>query len=220
MPYTMTHILTAEKVLHNMGRKLDYPTYILGAIAPDAVHASQDFSVKLKERSHLFTEGLKWGKIGTETEAQLWLGNIKKFYLENRDKYNFDFLSGYIVHLLTDVYCSIHFYAPFVNSINSDAEEKMTLYKRENYIVNYYLFTLFSKEKNLLEILRSGRAETLDGVIEKEVIEQRIEQLFEFEFKYWDISHIEEQKLCRIDDMYRMIRAASLFIQQILLKGK
>ena len=217
MAYTMTHILIAEELQHEFKRELDYSTYILGTIAPDAVHAQSDFRVEQKERSHLFAKGLRWGQIRDEKDSQIWLESIKNYYLNNRHKYNIDFLLGYIVHLLADVYCSLHFYAPFVNGIDGNYEEKMAQFKRENYCVNYYFFENFSKEKNLDDILRKGQPITLEGIISKAVIERRIEQLLEFEFKRWDISHIEEQKICKIEDMECLIQGASLFIKKIFI---
>lgn len=219
MAYTMVHVLIAEEVQRRFERKIDYATYILGAIAPDAVHSIPNFVVEFKERSHLFTEGLKWGQVGNEREVKPWLDNIQQYYLKNRNKYNIDFLLGYIVHLLADVYCSVHFYGPFMSSISGDLEAQKVQYKKENYNVNYYLFTLFSKRENLLKILQSGEAISLEGIIEREVIEQRIGQLFEFEFKAenWDISCIEEQKICSIEDMEKLIQEASKFIEKIFV---
>lgn len=219
MAYTMVHVLIAEEVQRRFERKVDYATYILGAIAPDAVHSIPNFVVEFKERSHLFAEGLKWGQVGSESEVKPWLDNIQKYYLKNRNKYNVDFLLGYIVHLLADVYCSVHFYGPFMNSISGNLEAQKMQYKKENYNVNYYLFTLFSKREDLLKVFQRGEAITLEGIIEKEAIEQRIRQLFEFEFmaENWDISHIEDQKICSIGDMEKLIQEASKFIEKIFI---
>jgi len=55
----MTHILVAEKVLEYFDCPIDYATYTVGAIAPDAVHANPNYSPELKEKSHLFADGWK-----------------------------------------------------------------------------------------------------------------------------------------------------------------
>ena len=44
MAYTMTHILIAERVLDDINTPVDYSTYLVGAIAPDAVHASPHYT--------------------------------------------------------------------------------------------------------------------------------------------------------------------------------
>lgn len=97
-----------------------------------------DFKVEYKEVSHLFTEGLRWGQVENESQVQPWLDNIKEFYLKKRDKYHFAFLLGYIVHLLTDVYCSVHFYGPFLKSVSGDLATYKEQFKQENYNVNSY----------------------------------------------------------------------------------
>ncbi len=82
-------------------------------------------------------------------------------------------------------------------------------------------FTVEHKERSHLftEGLRTGKATTLSGIIEKDIIEQRIRQLYEYEFKLenWDISHIEEQKICSIENMKNLIQEASLFIEKIFI---
>ena len=216
MAYTMTHVLAAEEVLKYFPEVSDSSTYILGAIAPDAVHADPNYTVGLKERSHLFTPELRWGEINNWEKAGLWLESIKKYYLDNRNTYNINFLLGYIVHLTTDVYCSMYFYTPFIKSINDDYEQRMKQYKKESYGVNFYLFSLYSEKKDLRKILQAGEAITLEGVIRKEDIEKRIDQLFGFEFQNWDISHIEKYSFCRIEDMEQLIQGAARYINTVL----
>ena len=212
MAYTMTHILVAEEALKYFPEVRDSSTYILGTIAPDAVHADSNYTVGLKEKSHLFTPGLRWGKINDWEKAGLWLENIKKYYIENKKIYNIDFLLGYIVHLITDVYCSMYFYTPFLESIKDDNEQRIAQYKKESYGVNFYLFSLYSEKNDLHKILHAGEAIALDGVIRKEDIEKRIEQLYEFEFQGWDISHIDQNSICRIEDMEQLIQGATQYI--------
>ena len=88
---------------------------------------------------------------------------------------------------------------------------------RQRDCIESLLFSAFSKEKDLYHILRTGEPITLEGVIGKDVIERRIEQLFEFEFKGWDISYIEEHEICKIEDMERLIQDASLFIKKVFV---
>lgn len=215
MAYTMTHILAAEKALKYFPEVSDSSTYILGAIAPDAVHADPNYTVGLKEKSHLFTPGLRWGEISDWEKAGLWLENIKRYFIDNRNRYNFNFLLGYIVHLITDVYSSMYFYTPFLRSIKDDYEQAIEQFKIESYGVNFYLFSLYSEKNDLRKILHAGEAVALEGVIKKEDIEKRIDQLFEFEFQGWDISHIEEYSICRIEDMQQLIQGATQYIKKV-----
>lgn len=216
MAYTMTHIFIAEKLFDRFQKKIDYATYILGATAPDAVHVLENYTPKLKERSHLFPPGLRWGEVSKGEDDRNWLASIKRYYLENRQSDSTGFLEGYIVHLLSDVYCAVHFFEPFVKSITSEREKIMAQLKEESYGVNYYFYELFSKQDDLYQILKEGKAETLEHVIEKETIERRTDQLFEFEFKPRDISKIADYEICRIEDMERIINEACEFILQVV----
>ena len=63
--YFVAHILIAEKVLEDIKIPVDYSTYIVGAIAPDAVHASPDYTRIMKEKVIYLQKGLfgeKWRK--------------------------------------------------------------------------------------------------------------------------------------------------------------
>jgi len=214
MAFTMTHIFAAEKALAFLPFIKDFPTYILGTIAPDAVHANPDFTTGKKERSHLFPPGPRWGHICDRESAESWLESIKKYYFVNSGSCNHDFLTGYIVHLLVDVYCSIYFYAPFVKSITGDYQKTIETYKNECYGVNFHLLSLYSEKKDLQSILRAGEAVTLEGVIDKEDIEHRISQLFDLEFQNRDISKISEYSICTIEAMEQLIQGAADFVKE------
>ena len=84
MAYTMTHVLVGERVLEYFDFPMDYSTYMAGAVAPDAVHANPDYSPKLKEKSHLFAEGLKWGEVTSEDEFDEWFNKFCEGYQGNK----------------------------------------------------------------------------------------------------------------------------------------
>lgn len=183
MAYTMTHVLVADKVLDYFDRPIDYSTYMVGAVAPDAVHANPNYSPKLKEKSHLFAEGLKWGEVTNENELDEWLQCVKEFYVGNHSKYDRDFFLGYIVHILTDICSCREVYAPFYLSLTeAEKAEKKKQFSHESYVVNYYLFREFSKEKDLMAILRAGRSYSIPDVYDDSFSENRLNQLLDFEF--------------------------------------
>ena len=60
----------------------------------------------------------------------------------------------------------------------------------------------------------------MDGVIDKKTIEDRTNQLFEFEFKAMDISNIDSYEICTVEDMEKMAEGACEFIvKEIENKG-
>lgn len=217
MAYTMIHILIAEKILEYIKTPVDYPTYILGTIAPDSVHAAKDYSPTQKEQSRLFVEGARWGKVTSEEDFTKWRESIKTFYMKECDRYDRDFFLGYIVHLLADICSCEKIYAPFYLSIKDDHDEKMAQYKKECFGINYYLYREYSKEKNLYDILRAGHSCSIDGVFEKSLLEPRIHQLFSFEFQSHDIEHLSENSICTIENTESLIQEAPEMIKKVFL---
>lgn len=218
MAYTMIHILIAEKVLEYLKSPVDHPTYILGTIAPDAVHAAKDYSRMQKGRSHLFAEGARWGEVTSEEDLAKWSESIKTFYLKEHDRYDRDFFLGYIVHLLADICSCKNIYAPFYLSIKDDYDEKMAQFRKESYCVNYHLYCEYSREKNLYNILHAGRSCSIDGVFEKSLLDPRIDQLFSFEFKSRDVGHLSENKICTLNNTESLIKEAAEIIKKVLLE--
>ena len=212
MAYTMTHIYIAEKVAERLGGIKDYPTYLLGSIAPDAVHASDTYVVSDKERSHLFVEGLHWGKVSSSGHVDLWENSIEAFRESVGDRYDKDFVLGYLVHLYTDVYSSMNFFYPFMCSIKGDFDKERAHFLKENFGYNYYLFREYSERNDLKSILCSAKAQTLDGIITKAIIESRIQKLFTEEFVERDISDIEEYTICTHESMDKLIKCGSDYV--------
>ena len=212
MSFAMVHILIADMVREYFSEIKDYPTYILGTIAPDAVHANKNYTPTLKEKSHLFTPNLIWGQIDDWNKAEEWLSNIKKYYKENQERYNHDFLLGYVVHLLADVYNSMYFYTPFMQSIKGDYEEAIKKYKEESFNINYYLFSKYSESKDVSEVLHNGKAITLEGIVEQEDIKKRIDYLLQEEFMYRDV-RVSQHKICTIQGTEQLMEGAVNFIK-------
>jgi len=54
MAYTMIHIIIAEEIFSEFSLNINENDFLIGTIAPDAVHSCEEFSYKLKEKSHFF----------------------------------------------------------------------------------------------------------------------------------------------------------------------
>lgn len=218
MSYTMTHILVAENVAKHIKGIKDFPTYIVGSIAPDAVHARADYDPAQKEKSHLFTEGLRWGHVENDSQVTAWVNNVRDYYYTHKGTIDFDFLLGYMVHLFSDVYSSVHFYGPIVLAVGADFEEMRERFVKENFAYNYYLYREYSRGKDLRAILDAGKAVTLKGAIEKEDIEKRIRLLFEKEFTEKDISDIDSFEICTHEVMKQLIEGSTELVLAELKK--
>ena len=219
MAYTMTHVLVGERVLEYFDFPMDYSTYMAGAVAPDAVHANPDYSPKLKEKSHLFAEGLKWGEVTSEDEFDEWFCSVREFYANNHSGYERDFFLGYIVHVLTDICSCREIYAPFYLTLTEeDKVEKKKQFSHESYVVNYHLFREFSKDKNLIEILKTGHSYSIPDVYDDSFSEDRIRQLLDFEFKEWDLGAIDKHSIVTIENTKALLEKAPAMVWEMLMR--
>ena len=118
----MPTVLIHEEVAYNIAKKykqLDNKDFYLGALAPDTVNLNGFASKEERWNSHLRNENL-----------DTWLENVKKFYNENKDKYNKYFLLGYVLHIITDIVHDKYFYqdirtAMTKNNINEDEQHPL-----------------------------------------------------------------------------------------------
>lgn len=118
----MPTVLIHEEVAYNIAKKykqLDNKDFYLGALAPDTVNLNGFASKEERWNSHLRNENL-----------DIWLENVKKFYNENKDKYNKYFLLGYVLHIITDIVHDKYFYQDIrtemtKNNINEDEQHPL-----------------------------------------------------------------------------------------------
>ena len=118
----MPTVLIHEEVAYNIAKKykqLDNKDFYLGALAPDTVNLNGFASKEERWNSHLRNENL-----------DTWVENVKRFYNENKDKYNKYFLLGYILHIITDIVHDKYFYQDIrtemtKNNINEDEQHPL-----------------------------------------------------------------------------------------------
>ena len=98
----------------------------------------------------------------------------------------------------------------FYKSLAQDEiAEKKKQFSYESYCVNYYLFREYSKDKRLVDTLKKGRSYSIPNIYDDSVFENRIKQLFDFEFKKWDIDTIEKNNICTIENTTALIEKTS-----------
>ena len=75
-------------------KKYDTNNFYLGVMAPDAVNA---YGFASKEK--------RWGSHLRDEDLDKWKDNVICFYKENCNKYENTYLVGYLIHILTDIFC-------------------------------------------------------------------------------------------------------------------
>ncbi len=137
----MPNIMIHEKVAYNIAKKykaLDTTDFYLGALAPDAVNVN-GFAPK-EER---------WTSHCRDKNLNTWRSNIINFYKSEQVNYNHAFLTGYLIHILTDIIFDDYFYLDVTSKIkkdNSNIEDPHPLflkcmdeYAKENMTAPFFL---------------------------------------------------------------------------------
>lgn len=93
MPSIMFHELIGYKFAKK-NKKYDCNSFYLGLIVPDSVNA---YGFAEKEA--------RWKAHARDKDLYKWQANILKFYKDNIGSFEQSYLTGYLVHVLTDIIC-------------------------------------------------------------------------------------------------------------------
>ena len=145
MPNTVVH----EEVGYYLSKKLDVSSYefYLGLMAPDAVNVE-----------HFANKQERWTSHVIDKDLNIWKENLKKFYKEEKNKINNDFLLGYTIHILTDIVYDEYFEEKIHKEILKNNQEKDYWYIKWSDMDKYSfkeqstINTILLKNNNYIEI--------------------------------------------------------------------
>ena len=145
MPNTVVH----EEVGYYLSKKLDTSSYefYLGLMAPDAVNVE-----------HFANKQERWTSHVRDKDLNIWKENLKKFYKEEKNKTNNDFLLGYTIHILTDIVYDEYFEEKIHKEILKNNQEKDYWYIKWSDMDKYSfkeqstINTILLKNNNYIEI--------------------------------------------------------------------
>ena len=119
MPYTMTHLIIADKVSNTFTKQItNLPQFFLGNLAPDAVHQRAEYTSDFKKKSHLCPGPEPWG---TTTDNEGWKQAVVDYLYSQEEFVNRDFILGYCCHLLSDIYNNMVVWMPFQEKYPEEA---------------------------------------------------------------------------------------------------
>lgn len=162
MAHPIMHLLIADKIYYNRSSNIQsYGDFLLGSIAPDAVHEKENYTREIKDISHYrFDKRSSFGHFDTFMEAYATQ--------ENRD-----FVMGYLVHLLSDMIWYHAVRVPFKEAFMQAPSQRMS--KNQAYYADCEQITqVLFEEKNvasIIEALNSSKAYSLEGLIDAEDVE-------------------------------------------------
>lgn len=138
----MPNITIHEKIGYELSKELNTNSYdyYLGLLSPDTPNLN-GFGPK-EER---------WASHVRRKDLNEWRNSLKDFYHNNKDKYNKDFLLGYIIHILTDIIFDDYFYRDIRKKIIKDYDcDKDSAHKIMRKDMDKYYFKEFEDIKDIL----------------------------------------------------------------------
>lgn len=105
MPGPITHLKVAYLYNKVKGGVFE-PQLYLGSICPDSVNINGHAPKDIRWPAHL-----------RDTDLQKWFLKVKKFYNDNLYKYDRSYLTGYTLHLVTDIAWDMWFDLPLFGAM-------------------------------------------------------------------------------------------------------
>lgn len=165
MPLPMVHLAVAVRI-HGDGDSLPTPAFLLGNLAPDAIHMRANAGPEDKCRTHLL-----------DPESPVWdRGLVRKFLAlqrtEIQDEVAAEFKLGYAAHLLTDNIWSDLVYDPFVKKLPEEtaSQDKSKIYYQETDQIDIDLYKYTDWRANAWELLAKADPRDVDQLLTAEEI--------------------------------------------------
>lgn len=208
MSYPMVHLKVAYGLLsRDDGGYIERSgDFLLGAVAPDAVYFHEEYDVSLKEKSHVWKFGPCWG---VTLDSEGWRVAIRKFWRENRDAANRDFMAGYCTHLLTDWENDRCIWTPFREKMKQGAkrDEVYGEYGKEAKGMDLWLYQNDKETQDIWRLLEQGKVCGVDGCILEEDLARQKQSLLYEQFIGKNAVDVSRYRICTKEIMVEFIKA-------------
>ncbi len=160
MPTSIIHLKVGYEYAKSH-KQYDNKQFYLGIIAPDAVNLN-GFAEKEK----------RWGAHLRDKDLNIWKDNITNFYRQNKNDFNNNYIYGYLIHVLTDIYFdeknATKLFPKIENKVGDEKvreeySRQMDMYERSQLTTDWW--------KYVESALQNSEAETINN-IQKDNIEK------------------------------------------------
>lgn len=206
MSYPMVHMMVAYRLLARWDRIERQGDFILGAVAPDAVHFHDPYTLSMKEKSHIWSCGPHWG---ITIEGDRWREEILRFWDQHKQDDNRDFMAGYCVHLLTDWENDRRIWRPFRDRVMKGEEYDATyaIYAGEARGIDQWLHRTGRDTEGIWRLLEEGHVYGVDGCILAEDLARQKDSLLHEQYVGEKIPDVSEYQYCTAEIMEELIGA-------------
>ena len=207
MSFQMIHMEIAYRLLERLPQIENAPEFILGAVAPDAVHMDPGYRVDFKVKSHMFENCGKWSDT---QDYQQWKKNISKVFHKVADReektiYR-DFVLGLCVHCLTDYWNDIKIWKKLQSEHIPPLtfEEFRDAYYPEAKGIDLWLYQNSANTYKIRKMLADAVALEVEGLVNKENLERQRNYLLNVQYNAERID-ISNYRFLSADDIATFI---------------
>lgn len=215
MPFPMIHLRIGWNILNGTGEIKRPADFLLGVLAPDAVHVRAHYHSDMKRVSHLCVGDEKWGLI---TNDQEWQERVLRFLKDNRGSEHGDFLLGYCVHILTDIQNNRKVWTPFrkVNQVVLD-HGGGSLYHQESDKVDYGFYESFPYRKEICRLIEMADGLDLEPIIIGDEVNAMKAHFLNERYRNRQLMDTSGNRYVLVEAMESFIREESLTIKELIL---
>jgi len=184
MAFPLTHLCVAWRIIERI--QISNPAqFILGSIAPDAVHFRVEFAEATqanigpaKKITHLCPiSSEKWGYV---TDNDGWVECVKDFLRNNE---NNPFTAGYAVHVLTDIANNMGPWKDFITNHPQEAAKGYTsAYYTDLKNIDLRLYHEIYKGSEIEKILQAATPQDMPGLVSEEEVRAIQENLLHVQY--------------------------------------
>lgn len=211
MPFLMTHLHVAKSMYQRIPEAIkDLSQFLLGNIAPDAVHNRMGYTSEHKRVSHLCAGNERWGMVTNNDE---WAESVLKFLRKNKNSDNYSFILGYSCHILTDIFNNIAVWTPFrLEYPNELIKGYGGLYHQESAKVDVELALRKDNKESFWVFLEKAESISLNDIVSEEEIEKQKENILYNWYKDKKHQDTSSNKVVTIESTINFIEGAVNFI--------
>ncbi|MDE6319243.1 MAG: zinc dependent phospholipase C family protein [Lachnospiraceae bacterium] len=174
MSLQMIHMEIAYRLLEYLPQIEHSAEFILGSVAPDAVHMNPNYDVSSKVKSHLFKNCGMWGDT---LDYEQWRSNIETYFKQiaaaQEEPGRRDFEIGICVHCLTDRWNDIRIWrkaqSEFLPTMTFEAFKEA--FYREQRSIDNWLYQNSENTPQIRKLLAEAGSFEIEHLVDREELE-------------------------------------------------
>lgn len=161
MPWPMVHFAVANEIYKGQVS----PSFLLGSIAPDAIHAREGATRKEKILSHFVRDDLF-------ADAAHLTSKYLEYIGQSEDPKWKAYVAGYFIHVFTDERWTTTLYADFERKVRKDPVEVRRIYYEEVSQLEYDLLRSSPELNSLITQLETAGGFDVTPFVSREEVEK------------------------------------------------